>query len=174
MDEARLGLKPILAKVWAPAGQRPVAYQRPAYKWLYVYGFVRPTTGETEWFLLPSVSVVAFSLVLEHWAKAIGVGADKHAVLVLDRAGWHCSKDLVVPEGVHLVHLPAYSPELQPAERLWPPLREALANRLLNRIEEVETIVGNRCVELSDEPEQIRRLTSYHWWSHDDGLSIMA
>jgi transposase len=40
-------------------------------------------------------------------------------VLVLDNAGWHSSDKLVAPEGLMLAFLPPYSPELQPAERLW-------------------------------------------------------
>jgi hypothetical protein len=45
-DEHRLGLKPILRKVWAPRGCRPVASGHHRYQWLYLYGFVRPATGE--------------------------------------------------------------------------------------------------------------------------------
>ena len=55
----RLGLKPIRRRVWAP-----LARERPRYRWLYVYAFVRPGTGESEYGLLPSVSTEAFKLVL--------------------------------------------------------------------------------------------------------------
>jgi hypothetical protein len=37
----------------------------------------------------------------------------------MDKAGWHTSGDLVVPENLSLVFLPPYSPELNPIERLW-------------------------------------------------------
>ncbi|WP_445240191.1 transposase [Microcoleus vaginatus] len=40
-------------------------------------------------------------------------------LLVMDRAGWHISERLVIPSGICVEYLPAYSPELQPAERLW-------------------------------------------------------
>ena len=52
-DEARLGLKPITRRCWAKKGQRPLAVQHPGYDWLYLYGFVRPATGDVEWLLLP-------------------------------------------------------------------------------------------------------------------------
>ena len=46
-DEARLGLKPVMRRrVWAPVGQRPTARLKRGYEWTYLYGFVRPTTGE--------------------------------------------------------------------------------------------------------------------------------
>lgn len=44
-DEHRVGLKPIIRKVWSPIGERPIAVVQPRYEWLYVYGFVEPKTG---------------------------------------------------------------------------------------------------------------------------------
>lgn len=118
-DEHRLGLKPIMKRVWSPRGKRWVARVNHRYEWLYVFGFVEPDTGKTVWYLLPTVNIVAMERVLKNFAKAVGVGKDKHVVLVLDGAGWHTSRNLKVPEGMSLVFLPPYSPELQPAERLW-------------------------------------------------------
>ncbi len=54
------------------------------------------------------------------FAKEMGVGKDKRNLLVMDRAGWHTGGEVEVPEGIHLEFLPSGSPELQPAERLWP------------------------------------------------------
>ena len=54
-DESRLGLKPVMRRVWAPVGQRPLADSAHRFDWLYVYGFVQPQTGKTEWLLLPTV-----------------------------------------------------------------------------------------------------------------------
>ena len=50
-DEHRLGLKPLIRRVWARRGRRPVAVSSHKYKWLYLYGFVRPTTGDVEWWV---------------------------------------------------------------------------------------------------------------------------
>lgn len=43
---------------------------------------------------------------------------DIHVAMVLDGAGWHQSKDLVVPDNITLVVLPPYGPELNPVERV--------------------------------------------------------
>src|SRR3712207_8341539 len=51
------------------------------------------------------------------------------SILVLDNAGWHGPEDLAVPDGISLGFLPPYSPELQPAEHLWPLLDEPVVNR---------------------------------------------
>jgi hypothetical protein len=74
---------------------------------------VHPLSGQTEWLLLPTVTAEVFTIALAHFAQALGVGKNKRVPLVLDRAGWHTSKELLVPEGIHLLFLPSYSPELQ-------------------------------------------------------------
>lgn len=114
-DEHRLGLKPILRRVWTLIGSRPIATVYHRYEWLYLYSFVHPQTGQTEWFIIPRVNVQWFSLVLKSFAEAVGAGKDKIVLLVLDRAGWHMSEQVVLPEGIILEPLPPYSPELQPA-----------------------------------------------------------
>lgn len=163
-DEARLGLKPVVRRVWAPVGERPTARAKRGYEWTYLYGFVRPESGEVFWLILPTVNAELFSMALREFAKEVGAGKGKRVLLVLDRAGWHTGKEVEVPEGVHLEFLPSASPELQPAERLWPLTNEALANRPFEGIEELEETLVERCVELLDQAGTIRGLTSYHWW----------
>jgi hypothetical protein len=128
-DQHRIGLKPVLRRVWSPRGQRPQAVVEHRYQWCYLYAFVHPTSGRTWWLLLPTVSIAAFTLALTEFAEAVGAGLGKQVLVVLDGAGWHTSAHVNVPAGVHLHFLPPYSPELQPAERLWPLTNEALANR---------------------------------------------
>src|SRR3954465_8041499 len=128
-DEHRLGLKPVLHPEWAPKGQRPVAVRRHRYEWLYLYGFVHPGTGEVVWFICTTVDAALLSAVLAAFAATVGAGEGKLVILVLDNAGWHVSGDLVVPKGIELMFLPPYTPELQPAEHLWPLADEAVANK---------------------------------------------
>ncbi len=104
------------------------------------------------------------SEMLRIFALEAGIGATKRAVLVLDGAGWHTAKDLRVPEGIHLAFLPAYSPELQPAERIWPIINEAVANRTFGELPELITAVEGRCTHLDTHRDDVRKLTRYHWW----------
>jgi transposase len=114
--------------------------------------------------IVPPVNTELFSVALREFAEEVGAGTDKRVMLVLDKAGWHTGGEVEVPEGIHLEFLPPGSPELQPAERLWPLSNEALAKGLFEEIEEVEQTLEQRCVELLDQAETIRRLTNYHWW----------
>jgi transposase len=154
----------VLRRVWAKRGRRPVATAEPRYAWLYVYGFVRPASGAVEWFLGNRVNTALFAAVLARFAAAVGAGRGKTVILVLDRAGWHASERLAVPAGVRLVFQPPYSPELQPAERLWPLAREAVANETFASLAELDQALAARCLELAERPEVIKAHTRFHWW----------
>jgi transposase len=163
-DEHRLGLLPVVRRVWAPKGRRPAARVQRRYEWLYVYGFVRPGTGQSWWCLLPTVTTEAFALALAAFARDEGIDADHRAVLVIDQAGWHVSPRLALPEGIDLVVLPAYSPELQPAERLWPLVDEPVANRAFADLDALETVLVERCRALEADRPRLKAHTRFHWW----------
>jgi len=71
---------------------------------------------------------------------------------VLDNAGWPTEPNLAVSDGIRLVYLPRSSPELQPAERLWPLLEEPLVNRLFATLDGVDEAVTQRCPVLDADP----------------------
>lgn len=164
VDEHRIGFKPILRKVWTLPGQRPLAPVEQRYEWRYLVGFVHPASGRTVWHLATTVNIDLFSVELEAFAQEVGAGPTKQIVLVLDGAGWHDSPRVRVPEHVHLLFLPPHSPELQPAEHLWPLTNAVLANRHFASIEELEDAQAERCVALQARPDLIRTTTRFHWW----------
>lgn len=163
-DEHRLGLLPVVRRVWAPRGQRPQAAVCRQYHWTYVYGFVRPDTGQSWWCLLPTVSLAAMSLALATFARDEGIDPQHPVALVVDNAGWHRSPKLELPPGLHLCFLPPYSPELQPAERLWPLVDEAVANRVFPDLTALEDALEHRCRTLEAQPDRLKAHTLYHWW----------
>jgi transposase len=165
-DEHRIGLKPIIRRVWAPKGQRPIALGHHRYKWLYVTAFVQPISGETFWYISNGVSKPFFAALLALFAREAGAGRDRIIVLGLDSAGWHTEPNLAVPDGIRPVYLPPYSPELQPAEHLWPVLDEPLANQYFATLADLEHVVTARCRVLNR--DQLKPGTSFHWWPKPD------
>ncbi len=106
-----MGLLPIVRKVWAKKGSRPVRLVETRYQWLYLYGFVHPQTGRTHCLMLARMNATLYNQALADFAHAVGAGPRKQIVLMVDGAGSHRSQEVVVPEGVHLIALPPYSPE---------------------------------------------------------------
>jgi transposase len=148
--------------VWAPVGARPVALGHHRYEWLHVTAFVQPTSGEAVWYLSTGLSKPLFEALLAAFARQTGAGRRRSIVLVLDNAGWHGPEGLAIPEGISLVFLPPYSPELQPAERLWPLVDEPIVNRHFATLAELDATVAERCRSL--DAATIRPHTAFHWW----------
>lgn len=167
MDEHRVGLQPILRRVWARKGKRPQVMVRPRYEWLYVYAFVCPETGESEFWLAPSVNSEWFTEIVAAFLRGREQASGSAVVLVLDQAGWHVSAETLAMEAggvLSLKHLPPHSPELMPAERLWELTDEPLANVVFERLADLEATLAERCVWLTDQHDHIRGRTLYHWW----------
>lgn len=116
------------------------------------------------WFVCTVVDAALLSAVLAAFAAAVGAGEDKLVVLVLDNAGWHVSGDLVVPQGIELAFLPPYTPELQPAEHLWPLANEAVANKHFASLKDLDAALSERCRTLAATPEVIKAATHFGWW----------
>jgi hypothetical protein len=161
-DEARLGLKPITRRVWAIKGQRPRCCGRTRYQGVYLYGFVRPKSGHTFGVLLPRVKAERMSEALAAFVAYADPKGRKVLVVLVDNAGWHRAKTLVVPSNVVLHFRPPCTPELQPAEPLWPLVREAVANRSLGRIDRLKTIVRDRVDYLTGHPDEVQPRVGFH------------
>ncbi len=80
-------------------GERPVARFKRGYEWTYLYGFVRPQSGEVYWLILPTVNVELFSMALFEFAGEVGAGENKRVLLVVDKAGWHTGGEVELPRG---------------------------------------------------------------------------
>jgi hypothetical protein len=158
MDEARFGRKGRVCHRWFTRGQRPPGLCDQRYSRTHLFAAVRPATGDSFALVLPQVSTAAMDAFLARFAATLA--EDEHAVLVLDRAGWHTAKKLDVPSNVTLVWLPPYSPQLNPVERGWLYLREKhLSHRLLDTRDAIVDALCRAWNTLT--AERLRSLTSY-------------
>ena len=158
-----MGLQPILKKQWRFKDQK-VQEVHIAYKWRWVYSYVEPKTGETFSYICSHLNKFLFQWSLDEFAREANISEENPVLLVLDGAAAHRAKSLDLPKGLEFHFLPAYSPELQPAERLWPIFDRCIANQCIKTIEELEQKVIEQCKWVKQfAKETIRKLTSYHW-----------
>jgi transposase len=158
MDEARFGQKGRVCHRWFTRGQRPPGLCDQRYSWTHLFAAVRPATGESFALVLPEVSTKAMNAFLAQFAATLA--NDEQAIMVLDRAGWHTAKALVIPSKVTLVWLPPYSPEINPVERVWLYLREKhWSHRLLDTGDAIVDALCRAWNALT--PERLQSLTSY-------------
>jgi transposase len=103
-------------------------------------------------------------LHLDEISRHVAPGA--HAVLLMDRAGWHTTTNLDVPDNVTPIFLPSRAPELNPVENIWQYLR---ANWLSNRVfETYDDIVDAACQAWRNLIAQPQTITSIgmRQWAH--------
>ena len=141
-DEARIGQKGTLTRLWARIGSRPRAPRDTRYEWAYIFGTVCPKRATGIALVMPFADSEAMNLHLAEIATEVAPGA--HAVLLIDQAGWHLSSRLVVPPNITLVALPPKCPELNPVENIWQFMRD---NWLSNRIFTSYTDLLDHCCE---------------------------
>lgn len=85
---------------------------------------------------MPYINTELFHKVLADFAAQFKLGANKHILLAVDRAGWHLSREVKIPPGLHLTFLPFYSPQLQPAKRLWTLVDEPIVNQYFETLDD--------------------------------------
>ncbi len=75
---------------------------------------------------------------------------NREALIIMDGAGWHKSKDLLIPPNIRIELLPPYCPELNPVERLWRYVKDhTIKNRVFKNLKEIEDVVCNFIKDLS-------------------------
>ena len=119
-DESRLGLHLPVRRRLTGYGVKPVQGVEPLYESYWLYAAVEPTTGDAFWWELPRLDADCFALFLDKFAQHY---AESLNIVLLDQAPAHVAQRVAVPENVILMWLPAYSPELNPVERLWEDLK---------------------------------------------------
>src|SRR5262249_53114996 len=161
-DEMRVGQKNKLTYRWARKGSRPRAAHDQRTQSTYLFGAVCPERGAGAALVLPACNCEAMQLHLDEIATKVAPGA--HAILLLDQAGWHGAKALVVPSNVSLVPLPPRAPELNGQENIWQFMRQ---NWLSNRIfKSFDDIVDHCCYAwntLIEQPCKIIPIPRRNW-----------
>ena len=95
---------------------------------------------------------------------AASVPDGRHAPVVLDCAGWHCSKALEIPASAALLRLPPCSPELNPVETVFQFLKSRhFANQIFETADAVKEKVGAVRSDFTNSPDRIRSLGARSW-----------
>jgi transposase len=112
--------------------------------------------------MLPRANTAAMQTHLAEISH--NVAAKSHAVVLMDRAGWHKTDKLKVPKNLTIILLPSRSPELNPVENVWQYLRQ---NWLSNRVfESYDAILDAGCGawnRLVAQPETIMSIGMRDW-----------
>ena len=160
-DEGRFGRISMLRRCWAPRGVRPCVPSQIVREYTYAYAAVSPHDGTMDSLILPEVSERAMSIFLREVSDR---HPDEFILMVMDGAGWHRAKELIVPGNMALLFLPPYSPELNPVEHIWENIRENwFRNEIFNSMAGVENQLEKALATLEGDPKTVASLTGFPW-----------
>ena len=157
-DEMRVGLRGMVRRVWGVRGLKVVQRLQLVYEWRYLFLVVDFVRGKLEWAWMDSMKS-------ETVARAV-VGMKRHTqvrALVWDGARSHRSELVRSVVGVKTIVQPAYSPELNPAERVFEEVRRWVEGRVYGSVEEKMAAVDECLGRLESDPERVKSLVSWEW-----------
>ena len=161
-DEARFGQQNTTTHLWSKKGSRPRAVKQQQFEYVYLFGAVCPATGETEAIIAPLVNKEIMQQHLELISKRTQPG--RHAVIIMDGAGWHTDDIAQEIDNLSVIKLPPYSPELNPVEQVWSWLRQHhLANRCFSGYEDIVDACSAAWNDFIDDLKRVIQMCSRDW-----------
>ena len=160
-DESRFGLQTIQRRRLTLCGVKPVCPFEQAFENFWLCGAVEPSTGEGFVLELPATDGDCLQVFLDQFAATHAQAPGEIQVLLMDNGGAHHAKALRWPARVVPLYLPAYCPELNPIERWWRELKDALANTLFGTLEVLRARLDRLLAAWHQDPVRLCSLTSY-------------
>lgn len=161
-DEARFGQQNTTTRIWATKGSRPRVVKQQQFEYVYLFGAVCPAAGETEALIAPWVNREIMTHHLQQIAKRTQLG--RHAVVIMDGAGWHTDDIAQGIDNLSIIKLPPYSPELNPIEQVWSWLRQHhLANRCFNGYDDIVESCISAWNDFISSTERVTKMCSRGW-----------
>lgn len=147
-DESRFGLLTILRRMITAKGIKPVAPFLHRFDNLYLFGAFSPITGSSCLLEMPHCNSQTFQLFLNQLSTQ---NATEFKILVLDNGAFHHAKRLIVPDNIALIFLPPYSPELNPAEKMWRYFKDRVSMIAYNSLEmlqqKISEVINNTSMD---------------------------
>ena len=158
-DEAGFGRINKPKYCWCQKGFRPAVPCHHIREYRYAYGAVEPQTGASSFLICPSCNTECMNLFLQNLSKEF---AEDYILLVCDGARWHDSKSLKIPDNIQLLHIPPYTPEMNPIEQIWEELREkGFRNEVFSSLNQVVDRLCETIAALTK--ETISSITGRDW-----------
>ena len=146
-DETRFGLITSPGKRITLRGVRPVGLIQRKFENYYIYGAADVSDGENFFLEFSNMNTDCFQCFLDKFSDCF---QDSINIMLIDNAGIHKAKRLIIPENIRLLFLPAYSPELNPIERFWQYIKEYTKGKIFSGLPEMKDYVADILIKCSN------------------------
>jgi transposase len=134
-DESRFGLFTRNGKALTSKGIKPICLYQHKFENTYLFGAFSPITGDALMLDLPYCNTDMFQLFLNTLSAQ---NPTEYKIMFLDNGAFHKSKQLHIPHNIKLIFLPPYSPELNPAEKIWWTLKKQINNKVFKKLKDLQ------------------------------------
>ena len=152
-DELRLGLRGQVRRVLGRRGVRVSQRLQLRYQWTYLLLAVDPRAGTLRWRWLERCRAALIKEALADW---------QWDAVLWDGHGAHTATLLADLPTVRL-RLPAYSPELNPAERVFEEVRRRVEGRVYETVADKQRRAEAYLRKLAADPARVRQLCGWDW-----------
>jgi transposase len=161
-DEARFGQQNTTTRLWAEKGSRPRAVKQQQFEYAYLFGSVCITNGTSEALVVPYVNK---DIMMSHLQQISDRTPDgRHAVIIMDGAGWHSDDIDTDFNNLTIIKLPPYSPELNPIEQVWSWLRQHhLANKCFKGYASIVDAVCDAWNDFVSDANRVIKMCTRDW-----------
>jgi transposase len=128
-------------------GVKPIVPYQHRFANFYLFGAYSPIDGTHCTLELPACNHICFQCFLDYFSKQ---QPEEFKILVLDNGALHKAKELLVPSNIALLFIPPYSPELNPAEKIWRYLKDHLANQIFHNLDTLSNKVATLINQLDN------------------------
>jgi len=139
-------------------GIKPICPFHQVFKSLYLFGAFSPINGDNFLLEMPVCNSDTFQIFLNEFSK---INANELKIMVLDNGAFHKAKKLVIPDNIILIFLPPYSPELNPAEKVWAKFKRDFSNRLFLTLDALKEYITQITSILS--PTEVISICAYDY-----------
>ena len=161
-DESRFGLMTKQKRVLVSKGVKPVGRFQHSYKWLWLWGCFSPLTGDAFYWETANVDNAIFEAFLKDFSQT---RPGELKVMIIDNAGFHACQNITLPDNIRLVRIPAYSPELNPAEKVWQWMKDKVAMKFFESTKALQDKITQMVHQLN--PDLIKSITGYELYSEN-------
>ena len=157
----RYGMLTNTRRSWSKIGKRAVLPHRHGFENHYLFSALAPESGES--FHLMGIDKMDSTMTHVFLEKLKEKHPNEHVVLVWDNAPCHRPQWVKDIDGLTVIPLPPYSPELNPPERFFEEIRRDTANRVFDSLADIETRISAAVNRWADDLSAMKKLIGYEW-----------
>lgn len=159
-DESRFGLMTQVGTVLTAKGIKPIVNYQQAFKNTYLYGSFSPIDGSHFIWEVEGVDTLIFEAYLNEFSL---YRPEELKIVIIDNAGFHSTMNITIPENIKLIRIPPYTPELNPAEKVWQYLKERFKNKTFGDIKKLKSWL-NQTVKIEINNENVMSIVKSEFY----------